>query len=138
MLKKTITYVDYNGVQRTEDFYFNLSKAETLGYINSERGGIEEFITKVVKAEDNAKLWDIWSDFIARCYGEKSEDGRRFVKSKELSEAFMQTEAYSNLMIELLSDPDGNVASNFVNSVVADVEKDPNKKALIDGFVVVN
>lgn len=137
MLKKTITYVDYNGVERTEDFYFNLSKAETLGYINSERGGIEAFITKVVKAEDNTKLWDIWSDFIARCYGEKSEDGRRFVKSKELSEAFMQTEAYSNLMIELLSDSDGTVAANFVNSVVADVEKNPDKKALIDGFSIV-
>lgn len=137
MLKKSITYVDYNGVERTEDFYFNLSNAETLGYINSERGGVEAFIMKAVATEDNVKLWNIWSDFIARCYGEKSDDGRRFIKSKELSEAFMQTEAFSNLMLELLSDKDGNVAADFVNAVVADVKKDPNKKALIDGFRVV-
>ena len=58
MLKKSITYVDYNGVERTEDFYFNLSKAETLGYINSERGGVEAFITKAVETEDNVKLWN--------------------------------------------------------------------------------
>ena len=92
---------------------------------------------KAVATEDNVKLWNIWSDFIARCYGEKSDDGRRFIKSKELSEAFMQTEAFSNLMLELLSDKDGKVAADFVNAVVADVKKDPNKKALIDGFRVV-
>ena len=136
MLKKSITYVDYNGVERTEDFYFNLSNAETLGYINSERGGVEAFIIKAVETEDNVKLWNIWSDFIARCYGEKSDDGRRFIKSKELSEAFMQTEAYTNLVMELMSST-GDENAKFVNAVVADVEKDPNKKALIESFKVV-
>lgn len=136
MLKKTITYVDYNGVERTEDFYFNLNKAETLGYIIGFDGGIENFITKVIKEEDGEKLWNLWSDFILRCYGEKSSDGRRFIKSKELSDAFMQTEAYNNLMMELISD-DGDKNAKFVNAVVADVKKDPNKKALIDSFKVV-
>lgn len=136
MLKKTITYVDYNGVERTEDFYFNLNKAETLGYIIGFDGGIENFITKVIKEEDGKKLWNLWSDFILRCYGEKSSDGRRFIKSKELSDAFMQTEAYNNLMMELVSD-DGDKNAKFVNAVVADVKKDPNKKALIDSFKVV-
>lgn len=136
MLKKTITYVDYNGVERTEDFYFNLNKAETLGYIIGFDGGIENFITKVIKEEDGKKLWNLWSDFILRCYGEKSSDGRRFIKSKELSDAFMQTEAYNNLMMELISD-DGDKNAKFVNAVVADVKKDPNKKALIDSFKVV-
>lgn len=136
MLKKTITYVDYNGVERTEDFYFNLNKAETLGYIIGFDGGIENFITKVIKEEDGKKLWNLWSDFILRCYGEKSSDGRRFIKSKELSDAFMQTEAYNNLMMELISD-NGDKNAKFVNAVVADVKKDPNKKALIDSFKVV-
>lgn len=136
MLKKSITYVDYNGVERTEDFYFNLNKAETLGYIIGFEGGIESFIEKVVKEEDVKKLWDIWSDFILRCYGEKSSDGRRFIKSKELSEAFSQTEAYTNLMMELMSSS-GDVNAKFVNAIVADVEKDPNKKALINSFKVV-
>nr|DAM03303.1 MAG TPA: hypothetical protein [Caudoviricetes sp.]DAO87341.1 MAG TPA: hypothetical protein [Caudoviricetes sp.] len=136
MLKKSITYVDYNGVERTEDFYFNLNKAETLGYIIGFEGGIESFIEKVVQEEDVKKLWDLWSDFILMCYGEKSSDGRRFIKSKELSEGFKQTEAYNNLVMELVS---GKGADNakFVNAVVADVEKDPNKKALIESFKVV-
>ena len=136
MLKKSITYVDYNGCERTEDFYFNMSKAERLGYVIGFDGGIESFIEKVVKEEDVKKLWDIWSDFILRCYGEKSSDGRRFIKSQELSEAFMQTEAYNNLMMELMSSS-GDANAKFVNAVVADVEKDPNKKALIDSFKVV-
>lgn len=136
MLKKSITYVDYNGVERTEDFYFNLNKAETLGYIIGFEGGIESFIEKVVREEDVKKLWDLWSDFILMCYGEKSSDGRRFIKTKELSEGFKQTEAYNNLVMELVS---GKGADNakFVNAVVADVEKDPNKKALIESFKVV-
>lgn len=136
MLKKSITYVDYNGVERTEDFYFNLNRAETLGYIIGFEGGIESFIEKVVQEEDVKKLWDLWSDFILMCYGEKSSDGRRFIKSKELSEGFKQTEAYNNLVMELVS---GKGADNakFVNAVVADVEKDPNKKALIESFKVV-
>lgn len=136
MLKKSITYVDYNGVERTEDFYFNLNKAETLGYIIRFEGGIESFIEKVVQEEDVKKLWDLWSDFILMCYGEKSSDGRRFIKSKELSEGFKQTEAYNNLVMELVS---GKGADNakFVNAVVADVEKDPNKKALIESFKVI-
>lgn len=136
MLKKSITYVDYNGVERTEDFYFNLNKAETLGYIIGFEGGIESFIEKVVQEEDVKKLWDLWSDFILMCYGEKSSDGRRFIKSKELSEGFKQTEAYNNLVMELVS---GKGADNakFVNAVVADVEKDPNKKALIESFKVI-
>lgn len=136
MLKKSITYVDYNGVERTEDFYFNLNRAETLGYIIGFEGGIESFVEKVVQEEDVKKLWDLWSDFILMCYGEKSSDGRRFIKSKELSEGFKQTEAYTNLVMELVS---GKGADNakFVNAVVADVEKDPNKKALIESFKVV-
>ena len=136
MLKKSITYVDYNGCERTEDFYFNLNKAETLGYIIGFDGGIESFITKVVKEEDGKKLWDLWSNFILMCYGEKSSDGRRFIKSKELSEGFKQTEAYNNLMMELISG-NGDENAKFVNAVVADVEKDPNKKALIESFKVV-
>lgn len=136
MLKKSITYVDYNGCERTEDFYFHMSEAERLGYAIGFDGGIDSFITKVVKEENVKKLWDIWSDFILRCYGEKSSDGRRFIKSKELSEAFRQTEAYNNLMMELMSSS-GDANAKFVNAVVADVEKDPNKKALIDSFKVV-
>lgn len=136
MLKKSITYVDYNGVERTEDFYFNLNEDETLGYIIGFEGGIESFIEKVVKEEDVKKLWELWSDFIYRCYGEKSSDGRRFIKSKELSDGFKQTKAYTNLMKELLSDK-GNKCAEFINAVVADVEKDPNKKALMDSFKVV-
>ena len=137
MLKKTITYVDYDGAQRTEDFYFNLNKAETFGYMNSEVGGIDAFIDKVVRAKDNVTLWNIWSDFIKLCYGEKSDDGRRFIKSEELSEAFAQTEAYSQLMMELLSDG-GDKAAEFVNGVVSTVKMDPEKTKILNSFKVVS
>lgn len=116
MLKKTITYVDYNEVERTEDFYFNLTKAEIMEMELSTTGGLSEMITRIVNAKDAPAIIKIFKDLILKAYGEKSADGKRFVKSKELSDAFAQTEAYSILFMELSTNADA--AAKFVNAIV--------------------
>ena len=85
MLKKTITYKDYNGVERTEDFYFNLSKAEAMEMELSITGGLTEMIRKIVAAQDTPTIIATFKQIILKAYGEKSPDGRRFIKSEELS-----------------------------------------------------
>ena len=116
MLKKTITYTDYNGVERTEDFYFNLSKAELMEMELSTTGGLADMITKIVAAQDAPSIIKIFKDLILKSYCEKSPDGKRLIKSEELSTAFSQTEAYSNLFMELATDSDA--ASKFVNGMI--------------------
>lgn len=120
MLKKTITYEDYNGTERTEDFYFNLTKAELMEMEMSTSGGLAEMIQNIVKAQDAPSIIKIFKDLILNAYGEKSPDGKRFVKVNDagvpLSLAFSQTEAYSQLFMELATDADA--ASKFVNGIV--------------------
>lgn len=120
MLKKTITYVDYNGTERKEDFYFNLSKAEIMEMEMGTTGGMVEMINRIVAAQDAPAIIDVFKKMILRAYGEKSADGKRFIKSKEISEAFSQTEAYSQLFMELATDADA--ASKFVNGIVPAAE----------------
>ena len=117
MLKKTITYVDYNGTERTEDFYFNLNKAELVEMQMSEVGGLGEALKRIVAAQDTPALAKAFKDIILRAYGEKSPDGRQFIKNEQLSTAFSQTEAYSNLYIELMSN-NGEGFINFVNLIM--------------------
>lgn len=116
MLKKTFTYIDYNGVERTEDHYFNLSKAELMEMELSTTGGLAEMINKIVAAQDAPQIVKLFKDLVLKAYGQKSADGRRFIKSKELADEFSQTEAYSQLFMELATDADA--ASKFVNGIV--------------------
>lgn len=125
MLKKTITFTDYNGAERTEDFYFNLSKAEVMEMELSTTGGLAEMINKIVSAQDTPSIVKVFKDIILKAYGEKSPDGRRFIKSEELSEAFSQTEAYSELYMELSTNAEA--AAKFVNEILPDA---PEKASL--------
>jgi hypothetical protein len=126
MLKKTITYTDYNDVQRTEDFYFNLTKAEIATMELSTEGGFVEKLNRVIAAKDTPTLIAVFKDLILDSYGEKSLDGKKFIKNKELSDSFCQTEAYSQLFMELASD--ANAASTFVNGIIpADLRQKLNK-----------
>lgn len=134
MLKKTMTYTDYSGNERTEDFYFNLSKAELLEMELSEAGGFEEMIRRIVASQDTAKITSVFKELILKSVGIKSPDGKRFMKSPEIREEFMQTEAYSDLFVELIGDADK--AAAFVNGVVpADLsqaaQEQANRKANI-------
>lgn len=122
MLKKTIAYTDYNGVSRTEDFYFNLTEAEITEMQLSVDGGITEMINRIVSAKDGKKIIETFKDFILRSYGEKSLDGKRFIKNQEVRDAFSQTEAFSQLFMELATDAEA--ASAFVNGVLS-VKKEP-------------
>lgn len=121
MLKETITYPDYNGAQRTEDFYFNLTKAESMEMEMSTLGGLSEMIRKIVAAQDTPAIVKIFKELILKSYGEKSPDGKRFIKSEELSKAFSETEAYSVLFMKLATDADA--AAKFVNGIVPNDEE---------------
>ena len=116
MLKKTIKYVDYNGVEREEDFYFDWSKAEITEMELSQDGGMSNLIQKIVNTKDMPSLIKIFKQLILKSYGEKSADGRRFIKSEQLSTEFTQTPAYSELFMELATDE--KAAANFINSIV--------------------
>lgn len=116
MIKKTITYTDYNGTERTEDFYFNLNESELAEMSLSVEGGMDTYIKRITDAKEQATIVKLFKDIILRSYGEKSPDGRRFIKSEEISKAFSQTEAYNKLFMELASDAE--VASAFINGVV--------------------
>lgn len=115
MLKKTITYTDYNGVERTEDFYFNLTKAEIMEMEMTTVGGMAEAITQIINAKDIPAIINVFKDIVLKSYGEKSPDGKRFIKSDEITTAFAQTEAYSQLFMELATDADA--AAEFVNGI---------------------
>lgn len=124
MLKKTITYVDYNGTSRTEDFYFNLSKAEIMDMELSVSGGLSATITKIMAEQDAPNLVKLFKDLILKAYGEKSSDGKRFIKSEELSTAFSQTEAYVELFTELATNSEK--AAEWVNGITPSEPVKPN------------
>ena len=120
MYTKTIEYTDFNGTKREEDFYFHLSNAELMEMEMSTVGGLAEMIQNVVKANDATAIIKIFKDLILKSYGEKSADGKRFMKVDDngtpLSVAFSQTEAYSKLFMELATDDDA--AAEFVNHII--------------------
>lgn len=117
MFKYDIKYTDYNGQERTEPHYFNLSKAELMEMELSTQAGVEEMIRLMIQTNDNAKIVQTFKDLILKSYGIKSEDGRRFIKSKELREAFEQSEAYSEFFMALLANEDG-LQTKFINGVI--------------------
>ncbi len=116
MIKKSITYTDYNGNERTEDFYFHLTKAEITKMEMSTTGGLAEKIQRVVAAQDQPAIIAIFEDLIQKSYGVKTPDGRGFQKKQEYLDSFIATEAYSQLFMELATDADA--AAKFINGVV--------------------
>lgn len=123
MIKKTITYTDYNGNQRTESFWFNLTKAEVTRMEMSVQGGMAEMIDRIIDAQDAPSLISTFETMIQKSYGVKTPDGRGFVKRPEDLEAFMATEAYSELFMELVTN--ATAAAEFVNGIMPN---DPEPK----------
>ena len=125
MLKKTIKYTDYNGVEQNEEFLFNLTKAELMEMELTTEGGLQEMIKRIIQAKGVPTIVKTFKEIILKSYGEKSADGKRFIKVNDagvpLSRAFSQTEAYSNLFMELASDD--KAASDFVIGIMpADID----------------
>lgn len=116
MHKEVIIYNDLNGVQRTEDFYFDLSKPEIVKMQASTKGGYDVQLRSIAASLDGAKIMDFFENFISKSYGVKSEDGRRFMKSEEISCSFMETPAYEVLFEKLVTDD--KYAADFVNAVM--------------------
>jgi hypothetical protein len=126
MIKKEITYTDYNGIERTEEFYFNLTKAELMEMELTKEGGFLDEIKRIVQAKDTVEIVKLFKEIILKAYGQKSSDGKRFIKSKELSEEFTQTEAYSILYVELATNAEE--ASKFINGIIpADLAAEAQK-----------
>ena len=129
MLKITETYMDYNGVERVEDFFFNFNEAEVMELELGTTGGLAETIKKIVDAKDGPAIIKIFKELVLKAYGEKSPDGRRLVKSKEIATAFSQTEAYSQIFMRLATD--AKAAAEFVNAIVP-AKYSKNVQAVID------
>lgn len=128
MFKKTITYSDYNGTERTEDFYFNLTKAELMEMELETTGGLTNILQKIIDSKDIPSIIKIFKSLILKAYGEKSDDGKRFIKSEEIATAFSQTEAYSIMFMELATNADKG--SEFINGIVpSDMSIDAEKLA---------
>lgn len=134
MFKKTITYTDYDGIERTEDFYFNLNKAEIFKIAARYPEGIEEYLNGIINSRDMEAVLEMFDMLILESYGKKSPDGRRFIKSKELRDEFTQTEAYSNLLTEFLTDETGgDKMKEFVEGIMpAKFIEEAKKQHLLD------
>ena len=120
MITETIKYTDYNGVEKEEKFLFNLSKAELMEMEMGTTGGLTEMIQKIIETQDAPSIIKIFKELILKAYGEKSADGKRFIKVNDqgvpLSIGFSQTEAYSQLFMKLATDADA--AAKFVRGIV--------------------
>lgn len=128
MLVKTITYEDYNGEERTEDFYFNLTKAECLELETSMNGGLSSYIRRITAAQSGPEIMALFKKVILMSYGIKSPDGKRFEKSEQISKEFEETPAYSELIMEIVTGG-AEAAANFINAIVPE-DKDGKIEAI--------
>lgn len=127
MLKKTIKFTDFDGNNREETFYFNITKAEALEMQTSHNGGITKMLQRIVDEKDQKKIMEFFKDFVHKAYGVKSDDGRRFIKNKEILDDFVSTEAYSNLFVELATND--KAATEFINNTLSFVVEEEKKAA---------
>ncbi len=118
MLKKTVKYTDFDGNERTEDFYFNLTKAELMELELSVEGGLQKQIDKIIASQSVPEIVKIFKTLVLKAYGEKSDDGRRFMKTDEITQAFKETQAYSDIFMELSTDD--KEAAAFIQGIIPD------------------
>lgn len=116
MLKKTITYTDFNGDETSEDFLFHLSKAELIELEASHKDGLAASMQRIVEADDTKAIIAEFKRIVLLAYGKKSMDGKRFIKNQTLREEFESSEAYSTLFMELVTNTDS--AIEFMNGII--------------------
>lgn len=137
MYVKKIAYTNYNREKRERKFYFNLNKAELLDMELTTKGGYQNFIERIIETRDQEELIRLFRELIQKSYGVKSDDGEMFIKNEQVLNEFIQTEAYSELYVELATNADS--AAEFVNGIMppalmAEVEKDPEYKAKLEEY----
>lgn len=137
MIKKTITYTDFNGTPRTEDAYFHVSKAELLEkQFDVDKDGKEiqftDVLTRIGEEKRPSELVRIFRMLIEWSYGVKSEDGRRFTKTPEVLAEFTESPAFSTLYMELATDAE--MASAFTSGILPDDMKNSGNQPPADGF----
>lgn len=130
MLKKTITFKDFNGESTKDDFYFNLTQAEVAEMELSAEGGMQEFIKRITKTRDQAKLVALFKELIMKSYGERSIDGKRFYKNDQIRADFAASGAYSELFMELATNTQS--AIDFIVNVFP-VDPEEARKAIESG-----
>lgn len=128
MYKKTITYTDFNGTERTEDFYFHMTQAEILKMEYSQEGGMTNVIQKIIDTEETTKLLPLFETVVRMSYGKRSVDGRHFEKKQEYTDQFLASEAYSNMFVEFMTNADE--AAKFINNVCKKIDVDESRKSL--------
>lgn len=121
MFVKKITYRDFNDTERTEEFYFNLTEAELAEMELGTAGGLEQKLKKLVDGQEIVEIVSIFKDIVLRAYGVKSDDGRRFIKNDKVREEFAQTQAYSDLFMELATDD--KAAAAFIEGILPQKER---------------
>lgn len=126
MLKKTIKYTNYDGVEKEKDFYFNLKKSELVDLQYKTEKGFIDYIEQITSSGDSSKLWKAFRDIVMLSYGKKSDDGERFMKSEEISKEFEETEAFSVLIMELIEKE--GAAADFINGIMPSDLKEANNK----------
>jgi len=126
MFKKTIKWTDLNGVEREEDFYFHFSQSELTEWELSKDGGLSAYIEKIVAAKSVPQLIELFKFLLLHSYGVKSDDGRRFIKTPEVVAEFSQTEAFSQLFMELVTDT--TAATAFINGIIPKITVGAEKK----------
>lgn len=125
MLKKTIKYTNYNDEKKSNDYYFHLKKSELIDLQFSTAEGFITYIEEITKTNDQTKIWKAFRDIVLLAYGKKSEDGERFIKSDEIRREFEETEAFSELIYELMTSE--TAAADFINAIMpADLVAEAN------------
>ena len=123
MIKKTVTYTDFNGTTRTEDFYFNLTQAELVEMEVGVSGGMKEMLEKIIAEKDQRRMFEYFKEMVIKAYGVKTPDGRGFEKSDKIRNSFAPTEAYSIIFMELATNTEK--AIEFVNGIIPQIEENP-------------
>ena len=116
MIKKSITYEDYDGNKQTREFYFGLNKAELIKLDVGNKGGLQKTVERLMNEQDTEKIYELFETIIQKSIGKKTDDGQRFTKSKEITDAFVESPAYSELIIEMIQNPEA--ASAFITGIL--------------------
>ena len=138
MLKKTMTTVDFGGTERTEDYYFNLTKAEIMEMELNTEGGFSAMINRIVESKSQLELAQLFKQILCKSYGVLSPDGRKFIKNQAVLDDFMATQAFSDLYIELLEDGGKKAADFFEGVMPAYMQDKPGTAPAQPGLVVVS